>query len=51
MERSEKWSTTRITFDNNNVFSKYDMTGVSSYIILFADNAKKMKSRIHKCKH
>ena len=25
--------------------------GVSSYISLFADDAKKMKSRIHKCTH
>ena len=29
-----------------------DMTeGVSSYISLFADDAKKMRSRIHKCTH
>ena len=29
-----------------------DMTeGVSSYISLFADDAKTMKNRIHKCKH
>ena len=29
-----------------------DMTaGVSSYISLFTDDAKKMKSRIHNCTH
>ena len=29
-----------------------DMTeGVRSYISLFADDAKTMKNRIHKCKH
>ena len=29
-----------------------DMTeGENSYISLFADDAKKMKSKIHKCKH
>ena len=44
MEESKKWSTTGISFDTNNVFNENDMTeGVSSYINLFADDAKLLR--------
>ena len=53
MERSEKWSTTGISFGTDNVVNVVnvnDMTEeVSSYISLFADNAKlPRKIRNHK---
>ena len=43
MVRSKKWSTTGISFGTNNVYAN-DMTeGVSSYISLFADDAKLLR--------